>query len=603
MFESLKISERPRLSEWAEGRLILPQGTSPNDPGRLSFARSPYMRGVLDCFTDPSVHRIILSWGSQCGKSLVLNVGLAGRMELQPGNGMWAMTNRDLMHGYVAKRLMPLIQANPCLSQHLLKDPAKFKPSSWDLDCMSVKFVGAGSPSNLSSETCAWIFADECAKYQHVVKEEASPLKLIMERTKGFIAPLQVLTSTPTYIENEFWQEFCQGDMCQFFVPCPYCGEKFAFEFSRENVIWDKPAGGGIDIDLAEKTTRYICPHCKEGIWNEQKFAMMEKGEWAPSEALRRELGDPNLKPSKKVRSFQLSTLYSPYKTFGEYTRKFLECLQMLDMSNALHNLRNSWGGLPWEHLTVNVKVDDLQALCGRYERGTLPEGVEPYYISVGYDPGGTNTHWVACAVCPGGEMYIIDWGTLGTFATESHKEQGEDGQWVDVIDAPGIAVHFQGLAWGALRPSVGFIDSGYQTGKVYTECAMLAPGVLTPTKGSTSQWGTWTVRPCGPAWPGREVIIYVDHQAKTSLYADTIAGGRPPALHLPRREDVTPDLYKGLSGQKLIKTPSGERWRDVKEDHYGDCVKIQRIGFATMRNDLEDPAAVEETGKTGGEG
>lgn len=597
MFESLKIAERPRLSEWAEGRLILPQSTSPNDPGRLSFARSPYMRGVLDCFTDPKIMRVVLSWGSQCGKSLLLNIGLAGRMELCPGNGLWAMTNRELMHGYVAKRLMPFINANPCLARHLLRDPAKFKPGSWELDCMSLKFVGAGSPSNLSSETCSFVFADECAKYQHQVKEEASPLKLIMERTKGFSTPLQVLASTPTYIENEFWQEFCAGDMCQFFVPCPYCGGFFAFEFNRENVVWDKPSDGGVDIDLAERTTRYLCPHCKEAIWNEQKFAMMEKGEWRPSPELRAALGNPNLKPSTKVRSFQLSTLYSPYKTFGEYTRKFLECLQMLDMSNALHNLRNSWGGLPWEHLSVNVKQDDLHSLCSTYRRGELPEGVQPYYISVGYDPGGTSTHWVACAVCEGGEMFVLDWGTIMQFESVTHKEQAEDGQWVDVIDSPGLAPHFRSLRWGDLAPTVGFVDSGYQTGKIYTECAMLPPGVLTPTKGSPSQWGTWALRPCGPAWPGRDVLIYVDHQAKTSLYADTIAAGKAPLLHLPRREDVTPDLLKGLSGQKLVRTAmGGEKWRDVAEDHFGDCIKIQRVGFATIRPTLEDNPALPET-------
>jgi phage terminase large subunit GpA-like protein len=71
-----------------------------------------------------------------------------------------------------------------------------------------------------------------------------------------------LFTSTPTTVENEFWQGFAGTDMRQFFMPCPYCGGEFAFMFTRETMRWDKPESGGVDIDLAAATVRYVCPHC-----------------------------------------------------------------------------------------------------------------------------------------------------------------------------------------------------------------------------------------------------------------------------------------------------------------------------------------------------
>lgn len=621
MLEALLLQERVRASVWAEANLVFPRGTSPNAPGPLSFDRQPYLREIVDCALDPNVETVYFSGGAQIGKTAALISILGVFMGQQPGNGVWAMTSLDQVRDFSKKRLMEFIKANPCLARYLRHgDSAAFQPLNYQLTHMDVKFVGAGSPANLASTPAAWVIGDEAAKWPHVNKEEAPPIQLLMERTKAFPRRFHIFCSTPTTVENEFWQGFLSTDMRQYYVPCPICGGEFVFKFSKETVRWDKPENGITDIDLAEATARYICPHCQGEIYEDEKPRMLQLGHWKPSEELRVEYADGRITPSRTARGYHLDTMYSPFVSWGKYVRKFLECYQRLTFQTDLQNLRNSWGALPFVFTKVSVKKEHVNALCGAHARGEVPGN--PYYISVGYDPGGDATHWVACALYDGGEMLVIDWGTILQARSETHLEnQGtdENPRWVTVVDKPGVAPHFAGLEWKGVadeetgearvfKPDVGFVDAGYMTGAVYDECRML-PGRLTPTKGSSTQVGTWYTRPAGPSWPDLTVVAYVDFHAKMSLYAESIARQHAPRLVLPRAEDCEREFLEGLEGQQLVEKGQRSEWKKVADDHYGDCVKLSRVGWWVLGKEFEQgdvldageyPDADEEDGGEG---
>lgn len=587
------LQERVPASQWAESNLVFPRGTSPNAPGPLSFDRQPYLREILDCALDPSVETVYVSGGAQIGKTALMIAMLGVFVGQQPGNGVWAMTSLDQVRDFSRKRVMEFLRANPCLARYIRPgDTSAFQPLNYQLTHMDVKFVGAGSPANMASTPAAWVIGDEAAKWPHVNKEEAPPLQLLMERTKSFPRRFHMFASTPTTVENEFWQGFLSTDMRQYFVPCPYCGGEFVFKFSKETVRWDKPADGVTDIDLAAATVRYICPHCSADIYEEEKPGMLARGHWAPSEELRIEYADGRIQPSKTARGYHLDTMYSPFVSWGKYVRKFLECYQRLTVATDLQNLRNSWGGLPYEFTKVTVKQEHVHELCGEHGRGEVPcEPDEPYYIAVGYDPGGDRTHWVACAVYPGGMMRVVDWGTILQARSETHLENvgtTEEPNWRTVIDKEGIAPHFASLEWEGRAADIGFVDAGYMTGAIYDECSML-PGRLTPTKGAATRVGTWYTRPAGERWPGLTVISYVDYYAKMSLYAETIAKRSKPELVLPRAEDCDREFLNGLKGQKLVEKGKGMEWRKVPDDHFGDCIKLCRVGWWELGRRFEE--------------
>lgn len=590
MLEPLLLRERERASVWAESHLVFPRGTSPNAPGPLSFERQPYLREILDCATDPTVETVYVCGGAQIGKTALLIAMLGVFMGQQPGNGVWAMTSLDQVRDFSKKRVMEFIRANPCLARYLRPgDVSAFQPLNYQLLHMDVKFVGTGSPANLASTPAAWVIGDEAAKWPHVNKEEAPPMQLLMERTKAFPRRFHVFCSTPTTVENEFWQGFLGTDMRQFFVPCPLCGGEFVFRFSKETVRWDRPESGVTDIDLAASTVRYVCPHCGGEIYEDSKADMLRRGCWRPSDELRMEYGDGRIEPSRSSRGYHLDTMYSPFVSWGAYVRKFLECYQRLTVATDLQNLRNSWGALPYEFTKVSVKEEHVSELCGEHARGEVPG--DPYYVSVGYDPGGDATHWVACAVYDGGEMRVIDWGTILQARSETHLEDEgtvDEPRWRTVVDKPGVAPHFLSLRWGEREADVGFVDAGYMTGAIYDECAMV-PGRLTPTKGVSTKVGTWYTRPAGASWPDLTVVSYVDYFAKMSLYAETIARRHSPRLILPRAEDCDRELLAGLKGQKLVERGRGMEWRKVPDDHYGDCIKLSRVGWWVLGRRFEE--------------
>ncbi|MFS0557956.1 phage terminase large subunit family protein [Brevibacillus sp. 179-C9.3 HS] len=68
----LKPHEKLTVSEWADKYRILDTKTSA-EPGQWSTDRTPYLRGILDAFTDPRVEEIIFVKPRQVGGTEALN--------------------------------------------------------------------------------------------------------------------------------------------------------------------------------------------------------------------------------------------------------------------------------------------------------------------------------------------------------------------------------------------------------------------------------------------------------------------------------------------------------------------------------------------------
>lgn len=563
MIEALLYKERPIVSEWAEANLRLPAKTSPNAPGPLNLARTPYMREPLDSITDSTINHIYLVWGAQNGKTTVGYLALAYLLEHDPLPLIWSLPSDNLAKPFSKNRLRPFIHENPCLARHIKTDPREWTDLEISLDAMDIYFTGVTSPARLSSRPIAYVIMDEEAKYEHVNKKEAHPTSLLEERTKNFPRRLILHLSTPNTEDTPFWQGYLRSDMRQYYVPCPHCGEHITLEFNRQRVIWDTPTTG-TDLDIVEATARYICPACLQPIHNSQKQAMLQRGEWRST----------NPSAASNRRGYHLNSLYSPFVTFGQVARKFCECQRELLKDLELQNFRNSWEALPYIPHTVKVEDSAVEALKSEtYLRGDIHM---PHYICVVcYDPGELQTHWVAMLLGEGGETWVIDWGTILGIRTDG--------------DQLGIRSHMETLSWGPVTPVLAFVDSGWNTNQVYEECAD-APEKIYPTKGSDTYYGSWNQVPIA-SHPTLTLYTYSDRQAKIDLYADRIARGKNPPLHLPG--NASEDLIAGLSGQVLERKPGGmSQWKKLKHDHYGDCVKLGQIAWQVVKNALPPTVA-----------
>lgn len=192
---------------------------------------------------------------------------------------------------------------------------------------------------------------------------------------------------------------------------------------------------------------------------------------------------------------------------------KYHNAAHSLTAKSDLQNFTNSWLALPWTEHAVKVYDEDLQTCIDNMAtRGLVPADYE--LLIMGIDVGQNQTHYVITALCQGGRLQVIDWGTLVSYKTEN----GQDG-----VAAIMDTLSYTNAAGDTIRPDLCLIDSGYDTQGVYEECLRATiGGTIIPVKGSNGSLGAWAkskirTMPYAPF----ELIVYSDYQLKRALYVD----------------------------------------------------------------------------------
>ncbi len=560
MLESLISHRCEDAGAWVEENIIFPPALSPNLPGRVTLARQPWMREILASYLDPALEHLHLVMGTQTGKTTACLLGTALLLAHDPGPLMWALPTDELAKRACEMRLVPLLTASPALARHL---PPRWEPKRDRLvtDVMPIYVTGAIRPAKLASLPCAYIIADEEAKFEHLYRNEAHPVLLLSERTKAFARHLMVHASTPNDEENYFWQGWLASDQRYYYVPCPECGLMQRLEWNRDTVIWDHPQGTELTADIVQATARYVCQGCHAELGDTELTDAMQRGEWRAT----------NPAASSRRRGYHINSLYSPFVTIGEMAREFW-LASVSKASESYQNFVNSWLGQPYTHYAYKIDEDNILALRGNHVRGVCPWALEDvYYIVTCYDPGQAATHWVTTAIGPGGAMAVLDYGTVLALADVVPHFRRSSVQ----VDGVATAAH------------IGYVDSGDWTAAVYDLCATTA-GQLTPTKGTAAGAGTWTRQELR-THPGLELVTYRDYAAKRALYGERVQMRQGAPLLLPA--DMDQELIDGLSGQQLQRLPGGKtRWKPLPNDHYGDCIKLALVSWWTLQSELEPP-------------
>ena len=112
--ESLSPPSRLTVSEWADAFRQLPAESS--EPGKWKTSRVPYMKAVMDCFTDSNVQRIVVKSASQVSKALDCETpiatpeGFKAMGELQVGDKVF--DERGEVCNVIATS--PIMENRPC---------------------------------------------------------------------------------------------------------------------------------------------------------------------------------------------------------------------------------------------------------------------------------------------------------------------------------------------------------------------------------------------------------------------------------------------------------------------------------------------------------
>ena len=425
------------VSEWSDQFRRLDVKTSA-EPGQWSTARTPYLKGIMDAFTDPYVDEITVMAASQVGKTEAMYNMLGFIIDQDPGPTLMVSPRADDAKSVSYNRVRPMIECSPVLNRYIPINTDDITKLEYHFDRMILYFAGSNSPADLASRPIRYLFLDEVDKYPKFSGREADPIKLASERQKTFWNKKTVKVSTPTTREGYIFREYDKSDQRRFHVPCPHCGKKQVLLFGQ--IKWPKEESSPERIKN-NRLAWYECAHCKKRIDDIHKQKMMLAGEWIS------EKGEHN-----RNRGFWVSSLYSPWLTWSDIAAEFLKSKDYVEL---LMNFVNSWLAEVWEEKIEETTVDKVRNLARDYDQGVVPD--EVLVLTAGVDVQKDHFYYV-----------IRGWG----YYEESWLIRADRVEyWDDIIDCLFKTEYRRASSAETLSVYLGCIDSGFRTDEVYRFC------------------------------------------------------------------------------------------------------------------------------------
>ncbi len=578
--EYFKAPPRITVTEWAE----LYRGLSSKDsaePGPYRCSRTPYVREPQDALSTHSlVEEIVLMWGAQTGKTTIGSNWMGYIADVNPGPAMIVQPTIDMAKRYSRQRLVPMVDESPALkrkvSENRSRDDAnttllkEYPGGQWAL-------AGANSAAGLRSMPVRDLFMDEIDAWPHDVDGEGDPSALAEARQSTFARRKRLKTSTPTikgYSRVE--AEYMASDRCQYWVPCPHCGEMQTLEWGAQSphgVKWHKDADG----QAMPETAHYVCRHNGCVIEEYHKPGMLEGGQWIAAM--------PGAKGGK-VRGFQINSLYSPlgWLTWSEVVREWLtaQTAKRNGDNSKLRAFVNTRLAETYEESGTGADSRALAARAEDYEIGIVPRG--GLMVTMGVDTQPDRLEARIWAFGRGEESWLC--GRHIIYGDPNLDENTEGSPWTRLTEIRRTPLLHASGAQMVIEATC--VDTGgHNTNAVYSYCRNHAHAQVLAVKGA-SLYGRPVI--------GKPSLIDVTWRGKTqprslklwSIGTDTakhLLYGRmritqtgPGYVHVPKSlaptdefEQMTaarlmPVVVQGKASMRWI-TPAGKR------EEGGDCM------------------------------
>lgn len=540
------------ISEWADRKRILGKDESPND-GPWSTETVPFLRDIMNSLNDERIHKVIFMKCTQIGGTEVGINMLGYLMDQEPCRIIYVMPEDTTAKEFSSERLQKVFFNNACFENKYLAHDSK--DTMLKFRGGFIKMASAQSPSALGSWPAPKVVLDEIDKYPTSAGKESSPIKLAEERTKNWHNKKIYLISTPTYKHGNIYQEYINADVRYVYqVPCPECGEYQALIWKQ--VKFDSKA----DRPTVEGNTSYECMYCKYQIKDRHKMTMLRSGKWVAENII---LGN-----ARSI-GYRISTLYSPFVTFGRCAIEFLESKSD---PKKLMNFINSWLGEPWE--SKAAKLDSAKIL---ENKTTLPANIVPSWtrlITGGVDVQQGYFYWTIRAWGVNMHSQNIAYGRAQTFDEVQ-----------EIMDT-----YLADETTGELKHQVRLygVDTGYDTENAYEFC-IKNQGIAIPCKGSSTQMvARYRISHITPSknsnkWLPQLLLYTVD----TDQYKDMIAarinrkGDGAWLVHADTDQEYADQItaeHKIITEKNKRTVESWVKKTSAKQNHWLDCEVLSAV-------------------------
>lgn len=598
----LRTIYRPRSKaparEWNEEHLSLRPTESPERHGPYRGGDHVAITRLLDTFfNDPAWRYCDIEKCAQSGLTFHTLAYIVRRCDEAPVNVLYAIDSATKA-ARVSRRLQHLLQDCRLTAGRFERARRHDEVTAGEIRWPGANlfFVGAGSAGQLASEAVGLAIGDEVDKHPEI-DGEAPTIDLLDDRIKTIIGGKRIAFSTPTSESGQIHGGYLHGSRHQYFVPCPLCGEMQVLAWDGFKFGHCKDLAGYYDKDRVEMDTYYECKACGGRIDEKHKRAMVEGGEWRPTNYREVEGALPGMERvpawGRARMSARLPEWYGFHSdsTWGKLAVRWIDA-----QANAgkLHAFWNSVRAEPFAHRAAQITDDLILRLRGDYERGSLPW--VPCMGGMAVDVQGDVLKWVMAGFLHNGTMAVSDWGqTLSIDELEDVAARGmlcPDGR--------------------VIEPQRVQIDEGHVALEVRKFCRGLFPRFY-PSKGT----GGIHVRDVTAFRPHKvdqgglvmiDVCHYSDDAFKHELYIRLIRdfdarkaeAFNSARLWLPKHLDKA--FMRELQGERLEKREMKSRpgrigweWVQSPPNDYGDCCKMLRVLWSLVSEQFEKRPPVKE--------
>lgn len=423
--------------EWAEKNRSLPKSVTPR-PGRYKTAQAPFQREPQESFTDDTVMVTVLQWASRLGKTEIENNLYGYIIDHDPCHVLVVYPTLDSGKKWSKEMFAPMLAASSVLASKVA-DPRSRDSGNTILAKRfpggQIAAIGSNSPSGFRQIQAPVVVCDEIDAME--AGTEGDPIDLAMRRSDNYARSIQVLSSTPTikhFSRIESWME--RSDYRKWYVPCRQCGH--AFVLMWEHMDFSKR--GGIESPYI------ICPECGKDHDDEQRIAMVNAGEWRPTQAFHGIRGYwlngmNTTFPAKK--GFSGNKLYQMAWEFLEAKKKGPDNLQ---------TWTNTFAAETYEEEGHKIEAHSILARRESYTPDLLPES--GLLITCGADVHDDRIECESVIWAEEEESWGIEYVTF--YGDIEHSEI-----WAE-LDRH-FAKSYYHPRYGNLQPMQCFVDSGHR--------------------------------------------------------------------------------------------------------------------------------------------
>lgn len=567
-----KAPENISVSEWADKyRRLSPENSA--EAGRWKTSRTPYLKDIMDAFSDDRVNRLVVVASSQVGKTEMLMNLLGYTIDQDPGPVMYAMPALEDAEDFSKRRFAPMTRDTRPIRNKMAAMKSRDSNNTIYRKAFPggmLTFVGSNTPRALASVPARYVFGDELDRWAKSAGAEGDPWSLLEARTATFYNSKMVAASTPTIKGSSKIDDlFRLGTQEYWSVKCPECGEYSYIDFNSIDFDYHV-IDNGQDKQYIIDRVEWACPVC--GCMFDENTTKHQPMKWVAKSPDAIQNG---------CRSFWINGFSSPWLSWSHICTRFLEAKEDPE---RLKTVYNTLFGQLWE---IRGDLEDENEISKRAEDygAELPDGV--LCLTCGVDTQDNRLEYEVVGYGFNEENWGIEKGIID-------GKPSEDETWIK-LDA--VLQHEYSFASGKkLRISLTFVDSGgHYTQEVYEQCAMRQAARVFAIKGANKEDTPYTSPPKKVKYNTAS-----HHVGMTWLYYIGVSAGKErimsglkiktPGLrmsHFPLDHDRGYDInfYKGLLSEVMVMDSKGAwHWEKVPGHERNEALDCRNYANAAFR-------------------